>query len=202
MSHTVTGAYDRAARRYDARWARYTARSLALLRPHLPAASPLLLDVGCGTGALLRHLAGWGMVPARYVGVDLSAEMLAAARARGTPALLRGDVSALPLRSGSVPLVVSASSLHDWPDLPAALAEIRRVLATEGRLLLLDWCADYRSVRLMRRWLRLTRRPVARVLTADALRDELSRSGFRVGSVERRRITPVWGMMVADAVAG
>lgn len=187
------------ADRYDRRWARYTARSLELLRPCLPEPPHRLLDVGCGTGALLRFLRTWGREPSRYLGVDLSAAMLQGAALHPAAGLARAEAGALPLAEGAFDLVVSSSSLHDWPHPDAALREIRRVIAPGGRLLLADWCADFASIRWMRAWLRVTGRPVRQVYTADGLQAALGRAGFRTGPIRRARISPVWGLMVAEA---
>jgi ubiquinone/menaquinone biosynthesis C-methylase UbiE len=191
--------YDRAAAHYDRRWAAYTAATLSLLRPYLSEPAGRLLDVGCGTGALLRAMNDWRVAPERYLGVDRSLGMLEAARRRGVPGLVRAEAAALPLDAGCMDRVVTASSLHDWPDLDAGLGEARRVLTSDGRLLVLDWCADYASIRLMRRWLAITGRPVAEVLTATELVRRLAAAGFAPGPVHRARISPIWGMMVCEA---
>jgi ubiquinone/menaquinone biosynthesis C-methylase UbiE len=186
--------YDSQAVAYDRRWARYTERSLGLLRPLLPDHPGRVLDVGCGTGALHRLLR-----PTSYVGVDLSVEMLRVAAGHARE-LVQASADALPLANRSFDLVVSASSMHDWPDPAQALIEIRRVLAPGGRLLLADWCADYLSIRLMRSWLRVTGRPVSQVLTTATLGGLLEGAGFSVRRLHRRRISPVWGLMVAEAI--
>ena len=43
---------------------------------------------------------------------------------------------ALPLEDGSVDGVVTVNTVYFWPDLPAAFAELRRVLAPDGRLVI------------------------------------------------------------------
>ncbi|HEU4751954.1 MAG TPA: methyltransferase domain-containing protein, partial [Armatimonadota bacterium] len=74
--------YAREASRYDRRWREYLRRSLdATLRELSVAPGERVLDVGCGTGALLEEVrAGWP--GGAGVGVDLSMEMLAIARRR------------------------------------------------------------------------------------------------------------------------
>jgi len=95
-----------------------------------------VLDLGCGTGALLRALA-----PrlAEGVGVDASASMLAQARRRGGDRLrfLRSDRPVLPVPDDSVDVVVSLLSWRylDWDPM---LAEVLRVLRPGGRLLVVD----------------------------------------------------------------
>jgi ubiquinone/menaquinone biosynthesis C-methylase UbiE len=91
----------------------------------------VLLDPGCGTGwqaAGLRRAAPSVSV----LGVDLSAGMLGQARTAGAWPLLQADAARLPIRSGTVDVVVSRGVLHHLPDVPAALAEWRRVLRPGG----------------------------------------------------------------------
>lgn len=196
----VEAGYDRAAPRYARRWAAYTSGSLALLHPFVLVSPRRILDVGCGTGSLLDALHAWGRAPSVYVGLDLSAGMLREARGTHPGAgLARAEAGALPVASAAFDLVVSASSLHDWPDPAAGLREMRRALAPDGRLLLMDWCADYASVRAMRAWLRLTGRPVRQVYTSRELGDVLSQSGFTVDRIHISRISTIWALMIAEA---
>lgn len=205
-SDAVRAEYESLAGGYDGRWDAYTRRALDLLRPHLPAEPGAVLDVGCGTGALLRSLVEWRPPGVRYTGVDLAPAMMEAARAAagppgGIPAAWSATAArALPFARGSFDTVVSASSLHYWPDVPGALLEIRRVLRPSGTLLVLDWCGDDLSIRLMVLWLWLTGRPVARVFRTAELAAEVARAGFRVTAVRRASAGWPWGLMVVEAV--
>lgn len=199
--------YDAEAARYDRRWAAYTRDSLALLRPSLVSSPPgRLLDVGCGTAALVGALAAWGTTPARYVGVDVSAAMLRAARAKTDAApfpcaLAVASADALPHPAASFDTAVSASSLHGWPHVDRGLAELRRVVRTGGRVVLLDWCADHLPVRGVALWMRLVRGRRVRPLRLVDLTERVRAAGFAVVRAERARISPVWGMMVVEATA-
>jgi SAM-dependent methyltransferase len=108
-----------------------------LLQALAPAARPAgrALDAGCGNGfqtALLERL-GY-----RTHGVDLAARLLAVARERlPSSVLARASVQALPYRDDSFDAVVCCGSTLSFVDDPAAaLAELARVLAPGGRLLL------------------------------------------------------------------
>jgi SAM-dependent methyltransferase len=90
--------------------------------------SGLVLDVACGSAPLRPRL------PHRaYLGVDASAAELAAAHGRGAP-LVRASATALPVAAAGVEVVVCSMALPVLTPLPAALAEIRRVLAPGGRM--------------------------------------------------------------------
>jgi ubiquinone/menaquinone biosynthesis C-methylase UbiE len=107
-----------------------------------------VVDVGCGPGRFLREAAERG---AEAVGVDPSAQMRRLA-ARFTPARLRprvtvldGSAERLPLEDGSATVAWAVNSVHHWSDVDAGLAELRRVLAPGGRLLLAEGLARPRG---------------------------------------------------------
>lgn len=191
--------YDREAERYDRRWSSYIHRSVerTLNRMEL-AGSERILDVGCGTGALLaaileRH------PNAHLTGLDLSPAMLAAARRTlgGQARLVQGTVERLPFCDASFDRVVSSSSLHHWRWPVAALRELLRVVDPPGQIVLTDWCADFLTCRLLHRWLRMFDRAYNRSYGADALVRMLTEVGLEDTRAERFRIGWCWGMMTA-----
>ncbi|MGD9734043.1 MAG: class I SAM-dependent methyltransferase [Solirubrobacterales bacterium] len=128
---------DRTARFYDLQ--------LGLERTALDAAIELaeigtddrLLDLGTGSGGLLRRLARRAGAPREAIGVDSSPAMLA--RAPALPAgwlLLQGDAAHLPFPAGSFDIVTAAYLLHllEPAERAAVLAEARRVIRSAGRL--------------------------------------------------------------------
>nr|WP_315397522.1 class I SAM-dependent methyltransferase [uncultured Duganella sp.] len=102
---------------------------------------PVVLDLGCGAG----H-ASFAVAPvARSVtAFDLLPEMLAvvagAAQERGLRNVVteQGDATRLPYADASFCMVVTRFSAHHWPDVPAALREMRRVLKPNGLLVVID----------------------------------------------------------------
>lgn len=110
------------------------------------------LDAACGTGRHSRTLAARGH---RVIGVDLSPEMIAKARA-SVPGgeFHEGRLDALPLPDTSVDAIVCALALVHVPDLAPAMREFSRVLRPGGRVIvsdvhpfpiLLGWQAQFRT---------------------------------------------------------
>jgi len=193
--------FDAWSRIYDVplvQWATYRPvhdAVLRALRRHAPAS---VLDLGCGTGQLLRRLAD-ELPLRRLVGCDFSAGMLAHATTRlsgahCSPTLIRGDALRLPFRDGTFDAVVSTEAFHWFPDQDAAIGEIGRVLVRDGVLLLafvnpplgLVSEAIHVASRLLGAPLRWP--------TAAALRRKLERGGFEV--LAQRRIFRIPGFLV------
>lgn len=98
-----------------------------------------ILDLGTGTGDVARELARRGA--AAVVGADFTPAMLAVASRRygGHPyAWLAADGHRLPFRDASFDALTNAFVLRNLVDLPAAFAEMARVLRPGGRLACLD----------------------------------------------------------------
>lgn len=103
-----------------------------------------VLDVACGTGVIARAAAPRVGPTGTVVGLDLNPGMLAVARARppvagAAIAWREGNALALPFADRSFDAVVCQQGLQFFPDRPAALGEMRRVLASGGRVALAVW---------------------------------------------------------------
>jgi len=94
--------------------------------------NPRILDVGCGTGANLKALAEYG----RAEGVDISPQAVDFCRERGLDLVKLGAIELLPYQSSSFDLVTALDVVEHLDDDIAGLREIRRVLCSNGRLLL------------------------------------------------------------------
>lgn len=89
-----------------------------------------VLEVGCGTGLIMRGLEGRAKT---LKGVDISPGMLAEARRRGFD-VYEGRAESLPFADGSFDLVYSFKVLAHVPEIERALGEMARVLRPGGHL--------------------------------------------------------------------
>ena len=172
--------FDRWAATYERHWmqraifdpVQATALDLAAAAIPDPAA---VLDIGCGTGRLLRR-ARARFPNARLEGVDAAPEMVrrGAELAAGSAITLSlATAEALPFPAASFDIVFSTMTFHHWTDQAKGIAEVARVLTPRGRWLLADFVA--------RSWMLPFRALFARQVPARrALRDSLSRSGLAV----------------------
>lgn len=106
-------------------------------------AQPAILDLGCGTGDLTVGLAAFA---ATVDAVDSSAEMIAAAQARGAPSNVRwlhAPAETAPV-AGPYDLVTAGESLH-WMDWDAVFAMIRRVVKPRAFVAIVDRDYAHRS---------------------------------------------------------
>jgi SAM-dependent methyltransferase len=131
--------------------------ALLLGRRVLPQAGAVL-DVGCGTGRLLR--AARPCFPAaELVGVDPARRMVATAIAVAPSGLriryIQARAERLPFPDASFDLVFATMTLRHWADPPVGMAEVARVLRPRGMLVLADvfhdWPRRHPRVRVVRR---------------------------------------------------
>ncbi|WP_052434166.1 class I SAM-dependent methyltransferase [Streptacidiphilus melanogenes] len=177
-SDAARGVFDRWAAFYDRSQLQdvlYRPAHAAVVRqarrvaPH----ARWVLDIGCGTGLLLRQIAT--VLPhAGLVGVDPSFSMavwtreaLPTPRGSAAPAFVAVSCAEqLPFHNGAFDLVLSTLSAHHWSDPARAATEIARVAAPGAVLLIAE-----------ARWQR-------RSADKDPLLGALGHCGLRVGSVE------------------
>jgi len=100
------------------------------------------LDIGCGTGALSEAIARHGN-PGYLCGVDPSEAYIEKAKQKKTPGadFVRGSAGELPVADHSFDIVVSGLALNFFPDLAAALNDIKRVMKKKATFAAYVW--DY-----------------------------------------------------------
>lgn len=95
-----------------------------------------VLDVGCGAGTNAKHFSG-----VDYVGVDVNERYLQAARARFRGQFVQADLTSADLSSlGTFDMILANSFLHhvNDDDVERILAQLSRLLATDGSIHILD----------------------------------------------------------------
>jgi SAM-dependent methyltransferase len=152
----VAPGNEEQARAWDGRegahWAAHADRyddAVRELHPVFLAAAAIepgdrVLDVGCGTGRTTLDAARLASA-GHALGVDLSARMLAVARARARAAgvtnavFLQADAQIHPFEPDAVDVAISRSAAMFFADPVAALGNVARALHPGGRLVLLTW---------------------------------------------------------------
>ncbi|SIN82597.1 malonyl-ACP O-methyltransferase BioC [Salinivibrio sp. ES.052] len=134
----IARAFGRAAPHYDdsATLQRRVGQRLMAFAKHdrRDMREGTVLDVGCGTGYFAQR---WLTQAKTVIGLDLSAPMLATAKARCGDAMLglQADAEHLPLADNSVDLAFSSLALQWCDDLHVPLAELSRVVKPGGQIL-------------------------------------------------------------------
>jgi SAM-dependent methyltransferase len=147
-----------------------------------------LLEMGCGEGGNLVHLAA--VHPGlRLFGVDFSSEKARFAGRATAAATVTADAARLPFADASFDAVLIRDLLHHLPDRVRALREARRVLRPGGRLTLVE--PNARSPLIVAQMAVVPAERGARVSTATRLRDELAAAGLRVLDEEALQPLPL-----------
>jgi ubiquinone/menaquinone biosynthesis C-methylase UbiE len=125
----------------------FAGRLLELLRP---SPGSRLLDVGCGSGAVALRAPTWVGPEGFVVGTDVAAAMVrlgykATGQEAASVVFCMMDAERQGFPSASFDAVTCAFSLFQFPDMPRALAEMRRVLKPGGCLALSNWGPGYFS---------------------------------------------------------
>ncbi|WP_293673207.1 class I SAM-dependent methyltransferase [uncultured Parolsenella sp.] len=151
-----------------------------------------VLDVGCGTGAVLALLHE-KYPDGRYVGLDLTPEMIEVARTKVAPGMefVVGDAENLPFDEASFDAVLCSNSFHHYPNPAAFLAGALRVLRPGGRLILRDYTSSDPVVWLMNHvelpLARLVGHGDVRVLRQREFVELAQAAGFEVLAMEAQK---------------
>jgi ubiquinone/menaquinone biosynthesis C-methylase UbiE len=150
-----------------------------------------ILDVGAGFGRTAITLAGGA---ARVTAIDSSDVLLGEARRRAAEQIvkvnfLRGDAHALDFKARSFDVVVCLGVLLNARDWRQCLGEACRVA---DRLVIFDY-PSATSTAFIHSWIRrLLGRRSYRVLSRGSVDAALQQSHFRVRSVHRQYVLPMW----------
>lgn len=161
----------------------------------MPRVLELTAEGVAGADRALEVAAGTGVITAvvaprvgRLIATDYTDGMLARLRTRVAETGLANvecaaaDIYALPCPAGSFDLVVAGNVLHLVPDLPGALAALRRVLRPGGTLVAPTYChaETLRAALVSRLLVSIAGQPVHHRFTARSLREAIEEAGLRV----------------------
>jgi ubiquinone/menaquinone biosynthesis C-methylase UbiE len=204
--------YDRRSRWYEWIEGRFE-RSARVLGERLLAVSSGddVLEVGSGPGESLATFARDSGRDARVIGIDMSREMHRVAAARLANAgladavsLLVADGATLPLRGRCVDAALMSFTLElfDTPELPTVLAEIRRVLSPQGRLVVVSLTTTDPPALMERAYL-LAHRYLPRLADCRPIpvTDLLAEAGFVVTAEHRCDIVGIPVAVIASRPA-
>lgn len=116
----------------DVLWRRMTARLVVEAQPKR------ILDLATGSGDLAQTIKR-ACPGAKILGADFSVPMMREAQQRNFHQLIAADGMALPFQDASFDVVTVAFGLRNMASWPDALKEMRRVLAGQGCLFVLDF---------------------------------------------------------------
>ena len=108
---------------------RYLAAMLARFTPS--ATRPTILDIGCGTGAIMEFVASLGY---KVEGIDLTEEALRHCREKNLSVKL-GRAEQIPYPDNSFDIIIASDVLEHVLDDAAAVREVGRVLRPGGRFI-------------------------------------------------------------------
>ena len=141
-----------------------------------PDPSATVADLGSGTGFYTDEIAPF---VGKLYGVDVQPEMHERYRENGVPGaveLVTANVEELPFADDDLDAAFSTMTFHEFAS-DAALAEIRRVLTPDGRLVTVDWSASGDGD---------AGPPVAERYDANEVASLLEDAGFSIARVDER----------------
>lgn len=169
-------------------------------------AAGVMLDLACGPATLLARLA-----PAMRlsVGMDVTPKMIQVARATcaacsATTQFIESVAECLPLTTAAIDCVVTRLSIHHFLDPLTVLREVKRVLKSDGLLVIGDLVSsEDPSERRLHNALEQLRDPThVRMLPASELLEVVHAAGFRVTATDywlQHRQFDEWAAIVANA---
>jgi ubiquinone/menaquinone biosynthesis C-methylase UbiE len=141
-ANPIVDTYSRLANVYDDEanlrscWGRASEKALASIR--ITESYKTVLDVGCGTGRGLLHLASRSVPEIQFIGIDPAKNMCqrAARRAAGHSniKILAGCFEQMPLESAAVDYLYSIFAFHWVSDVDGSVKEMLRVLKPTGEM--------------------------------------------------------------------
>ncbi len=193
--------YAHLAQKYDDKWRFYIEATLQKTLKKIELRSgDRLLDIGCGTGALLEKLKE-KYPEAILAGIDPTQEMIdiAGKRLLKKVHIEQSWAEKLPFEDEAFDVIVSCNVFHYIREPRVALKEVMRILKPTGRVVITDWCNDYMTCQVLDLFLRAFNKAHFKTYKQSECHELLSLSGFDDIKIDHYKINWFWGMMTATA---
>lgn len=144
-----------------------------------------MLDIGCGGGATIQRLLKRSDA-AKVYGLDISEQSVTKARELNANLLGKqvfieqGSAAKLPYKNEQFDLVTAVETVYFWPNLPACLQEVKRVLKPGGIFAIIVEVVDTNS-----KWTNVVEGMVA--FPPEQLKQLLDDAGFRQTEVHLKK---------------
>ena len=144
-----------------------------------------MLDLGCGTGYLIKEIKK--QLDCKACGLDISEEMLKEAKKNISDCDYKlGDSENIPWEDNSFDLVLCSASFHHYPHPEKVLDEIKRVLKTNGVLILGDPTMPIVLRQIFNLFIKYSESGDYRIYDKNEMNELLNMSGFKL--IEYKKI--------------
>lgn len=139
-----------------------------------------ILDVGCGTGEILKSIKERYSFVKLY-GLDISEEMLKQAndKLKGTATLILGDAENITLETNSFDLLLCTDSFHHYPNPQQAISEFYRVLKHGKFLLIADYWKPFPIRQIMNLFISYSNEGDVKIYSKKEIIEFLKQGGFQ-----------------------
>lgn len=205
----VIEEYTRLAKIYEERWKNYLASTEdAILSQLKLKGKETIVDAGCGTGSLICKIQEKLKHKGKLIGFDITPAMLDLAELKVTERRFSKNLQFelahcehFTAKNKSVDIVISSSVFHHLPHPEKALEEFHRVLKKNGRLLLLDLCTDFPSMKVYDFVARVFHKAHHKAYSSAEMQTLLKQHKFKVVSFKKWKPTQLhfFGVMLFEA---
>lgn len=162
-----------------------------------------ILELGCGNGwAIFKIAQRFDKHNIEIVGIDFSSERINEANLNLSSKIyvefINCNASKLPFESKTFDMAFSLGSFHHFNNPEEIIQETKRVLKSDGRLLIVDHCNDYFIMKLLNTLHKLKESDHNKYYSARELSSLLENNGFKNIQIKQNRSTLFWGLMLVQ----
>ncbi len=208
MYKNVIEEYTSIAKIYEDKWKKYLASTEeAILEQLKLKGNETILDAGCGTGSLLIALQKKYKFKGKLLGFDITPAMLELAEYNLSKGKFNKSLELelahcenFSTTNSSVDIIIFSSVLHHLPHPEHAFKEFYRVLKKNGRIILVDYCTDYPSTKILDVFARIFHKAHHKAYSSGYVEELLKKHKFKIKTFKTWKATPLRGVMLFDAV--